>query len=146
MTIQGLESLIEECISRRGVHLIDLVVKNESDGKSIELYVDSEDAVTAEICSEVSRDVREVIQSAGLNQNRLTVSSPGISRPLKYRWQYKKHIGRQFTLKVRSDDGVHEMNGVLESLDDKQMVIISGKASQSVAFDAIMDAWVKSPW
>jgi ribosome maturation factor RimP len=146
MAAPVLESLVEDCLSKHGAHLIDLVIKNEGKGKSVEIYVDSEQGVTAEICSEISREVGGVIQSAGVVQNRLTVSSPGISRPLKFPWQYKKHVGRQLVLKVRSADGVSDVVGKMESVNDVELVIVSGKVPRSIAFDAIVDGRVKAPW
>ena len=146
MLTSNLESLVEECISKRGVHLIDLVIKDEGKGKSVEMYIDSEKGITTEICSEISREVRSVIQSACVIQNRLTVSSPGVSRPLKYPWQYKKHVGRQFVLKVRTEDSERDVVGTLQSVDDKELLLVSGNAPKSIPFDAIADARVKVPW
>lgn len=146
MATPDLESLVEQCISKHGLHLIDLVIKNEGKGKSLEVYIDSEQGVTTKVCSEVSRDVASALQSAGVVQNRLMVSSPGIARPLKFPWQYKKHVGRDLMLKIRGGDGENDIVGSLESVDDNALVLKKNGEPRSIAFDVILDAQVKAPW
>ena len=150
MAMAELESLIEECISTQGVHLIDLAIRGEGKGKSVEVYIDSEQSITTDICSKVSREVDGLIESAGVVQGsyRLSVSSPGIARPLKFSWQYKKHIGREFEVKVQSHEGLRCIVGKLESMDDKAIVLSFGKKGEmeSIELDAIVEARVRAPW
>src|SRR5437867_1520761 len=119
MATAELAGLVENCISKHGVHLIDLVMKTDRRDRLVEIYIDSEQGITTETCSEVSREVDRLIASAGIvpDSYRLTVSSPGIARPLKYAWQYRKHIGRELALKVRSQQGVCDLTGKMESMD-----------------------------
>lgn len=150
MAMPELESLIEECISTQGVHLIDLVIRGEGKDKLVEVYIDSEQSITTEICSKVSREVDGLIGTAGVVQGsyRLSVSSPGIARPLKFSWQYKKHIGRELEVKVQSHVGLRSIVGKLESMDDKAIVLSFGKKGEmeSIMFDAIVEARVIAPW
>ena len=64
MVTADLEGLVEGSISRLGVHLIDLVVKTEGQTKAVELFIDSEEGVTTELCSAVSREIDSMIESA----------------------------------------------------------------------------------
>ena len=150
MTPAEIQSLVEDCISKYGVHLIDMELKSEGKGKSVEVYIDSEQGITTEICSTVSREVDRLLESAGLagGSYRLTVSSPGIARPLKFAWQYKKHVGRQLEVKVRSAEGLRSVTGKLESADDKMIVLASGKSSdlEAIAFEVVVEARVRAPW
>ena len=150
MAMAELESLIENCISKKGVHLIDLAIRGEGKGTSVEVYVDSEQSITTEICTEVSREVERLIETSGVVRGpyRLTVSSPGIARPFKYSWQYKKHIGREVDVNVRSDEGLRGIVGKLESVDEKTILLSVGKDGQreSIALVAIVEARVRAPW
>ena len=148
MVTADLEGLVEGSISRLGVHLIDLVVKTEGQTKSVELFIDSEEGVTTELCSAVSREIDSMIESAGIVRGsyRLTVSSPGISRPLKYGWQYKKHLGRLLDLKINSEEGPRTLVGKLESTGENEIVLTSANQQQTIAFDTIQEARVKAPW
>jgi ribosome maturation factor RimP len=150
MATADLRDRIENTISRRGVHLIDLAVRGEGKGKVVELYIDSEDGVTTDVCTEVSREVGPLIETSGVvgRSYTLTVSSPGISRPLKYPWQYKKHIGRQLTVKVHSEGGVRSLMGTMESLTEDSLVLASAASGlhEVIPLAAIVDARVKTPW
>ncbi len=68
MATSELESLVEDCISKLGVHLIDIVIKGDGNGKVVEMFIDSEKGVTTEICSEVSREIGGMIESSGVVQ------------------------------------------------------------------------------
>ncbi len=142
------EKLIEECISTKGVHLIDLEVRGEGQGKSLDVYIDSESGITTEVCSEVSRELGRLVETSGIVRGpyRLTVSSPGIARPLKFAWQYRKHIGRQLDLRVHSQEGTRTVVGKLISVDDTALVIGSGQGTDSLTFNDIVEARVKAPW
>ncbi len=150
MAVAELESFIEDCISKHGVHLIDLVIKGEGNGKSVEVFIDAEQGVTTEMCSEVSREVEGMIEASGVIKGsyRLTVSSPGIARPLKFLWQYKKHVGRQLSIRVCSEDVERDVVGKMESMDEKEIVLSSGKNStrESIGLDTIVEARVVAPW
>jgi ribosome maturation factor RimP len=150
MAAVELETLIEDSISRQGVHLVDFVVRGEGKSKSVEVYIDSEQSITTEICSEISRELDRVLEKAGIERGtyRLTVSSPGIARPLKYSWQYKKHVGRELDIKVLSPEGLRSVIGKLESMDDNGIVLSLGKKSERevIAHNAIVEARVRAPW
>ena len=150
VALAEVERLIEDCISKRGVHLIAVELGGEGGGQSLDVYIDSEPGITTGVCSEVSREVDRLIESAGIVRGpyRLTVSSPGIARPLKYLWQYKKHIGRQLELTLRSQDGTTTVAGTLVSIDDTAVAIRSAKGSdpQTIAVDGIVEARVRAPW
>jgi ribosome maturation factor RimP len=150
MKVADLRGVIEERVARRGAQVVDLVVRREGEARVFEVFIDAEEAVTSEFCSDVSRDLRRVLDGAQ-NSNgsyRLTVSSPGMSRPLKFPWQFKKHIGRHLHIKAPSGDGHQDMVGELLSFDEGgiEVAVKEGKQRLRVAFDAILEARVKAPW
>ena len=145
-----LQNVIEDRIAKLDVHLIDVVVKGDAGRKSVEVFVDSEKGVTTETCSEVSREIDGLIEATGIVRGayRLTVSSPGIDRPLKYSWQYGKHVGRKIQLKIRNNEGTRDVTGRLQSHDNASVVVSSGESStpESFPISEIMEARVKAPW
>jgi ribosome maturation factor RimP len=148
MVSADLESLVEESISKLGAHLIDLSIKTEGQTKSVELFIDCEEGITTELCSAVSRQIDGMIESSGVVRGsyKLTVSSPGISRPLKFPWQFKKHIGRLLDLKLRSGEGTEMVTGTLGSANGNEIIVTSGKQQQVIAYDTIQEACVRAPW
>jgi ribosome maturation factor RimP len=82
--------------------LVDLEV---SPNRHITAYIDGDEGVSLEACTRISRVLESILDQeptlGGIYE--LEVSSPGVSRPLKFPRQYIKHTGR--TLKVELQDG-----------------------------------------
>ncbi|MCZ6775425.1 MAG: hypothetical protein O7D34_03075 [Ignavibacteria bacterium] len=150
MIVAQLREVIEELVARRGAHVIDFVVRREGDTKVFEVFVDAEEAVTSDFCSALSRELRSVLEKAWDSRGsyRLTVSSPGMSRPLKFPWQYKKHVGRYLQVKARSGEGHQSATGKLVSFDDNGIELAIKEKNQHLrfTFGAIVEARLKAPW
>ena len=150
MADHRLFSLVEECVSRMGAHVVDLVVRGEHAQPAVEVFVDAEDGITTEICSKLSREIGNVIDRDGQIKTpyTLTVSSPGIARPLKFPWQYRKHVGRSLEVKVRSGDSVRAESGKFVGLDNNGITLERVKKGEQthIGFHEIVEAKVLSPW
>ncbi|MEW6511503.1 MAG: ribosome maturation factor RimP [Bacteroidota bacterium] len=141
---------MERCASSASAHLIDLVVRGHKGKTVVEVFIDAEQGVTSDLCAEVSRGVAEAIDAGGWIQGsyRLDVSSPGIDRPLRYPWQFRKHVGRTLSVKLRETMGDRNRTGRLVSVNDAGIVLEpgSGQPAETIFFDALAEAVVKSPW
>jgi len=145
-----LKEIVESCVAKGSAHLIDYGVRGERGTRVIEVVVDTETGVTTDTCSGLSREIIAVIDKEGVLQGgyRLEVSSPGIERPLRFAWQYRKHMGREFMLSVRNEQGSEKQTGRLSGIDDGGIVLQSGKKEEPrrISFDAIIEARVLPPW
>jgi len=142
--------LIEECVSKAGAHVIDLVMRGEHAHPAIDVFVDAEEGITAETCSKLSRDIKAAIDLHAPIRGpyTLTVSSPGIARPFKFPWQYRKHIGRLLEVKMGSESGVYGRMGKLLSVDEEGFSLEEIKKGEQVHinFVEVVEAKVKAPW
>jgi ribosome maturation factor RimP len=147
---QKLWGLVAEQVDRTGAHLIDLVVRGERGTRVIEVYIDSEAGITSDVCSAVSREVDQAIDAAREVEGayRLEVSSPGISRPLKFPWQYRKHIGRHVRVKLIPGQEPAERTGKLVGVEESGILIQAGARGEEVRipFAALQETNVKAPW
>lgn len=144
-----LQKAIEECISRSGARLIELVARGSRGHPIFEVYVDSVDGVTLEFCSALSRAVQSELGSHGfIGDYGLTVSSPGIDRPLKFPWQYRKHLGRTLEIKERSNEVISSTTGKLMVCDESGVVLetVTPGQEKRFGFDDIVEARVRTPW
>jgi ribosome maturation factor RimP len=98
---QHLESLIRSAFEegRCGeYYIVDLVV---APNHHIGVFIDGDEGVSLDTCTQISRILESILDEeptlGGIYE--LEVSSPGVSRPLKFLRQYLKHIGR--TLKIK---------------------------------------------
>src|SRR5664279_4244237 len=100
--------IVETCAVKASAHVVDYGVRGERGTRVIEVFVDSETGVTTELCSSISRAITAAADEEHIVQDgyRLEVSSPGIDRPLRFPWQYAKHVGRKIALSVHSDQGI----------------------------------------
>ena len=138
---------IESCASRQEAHIIDVSLRGSKNRSIVEIFVDAKGNVTSEVCSGISRDVAELFDQRDVIKGpyELVVSSPGIDRPLKFAWQYCKHVGRVFSVTLETGEK-HE--GRLVSVADEGVTIEKGKEHERMQFrfDAIHEAKVKAPW
>lgn len=119
-------------------YLIDLVLNNTK----LEVYIDTDAGVSFKQCQRLSRLVEAELDESGILGEKyiLEVSSPGISRPLKFLRQYPRNIGRE--IEVKTKDG-NTMKGILKSVEGETLVLESkGKnkketINSEIIFDAV---------
>jgi ribosome maturation factor RimP len=148
MVSVDLHKSVEECVSQLGAEVIDLVVRGEGNQPVVEVFVDSPREVTSELCATLSRGIADMIEARNLIHGayRLTVSSPGIDRPLKFAWQYGKHIGRSLQIRVRTGESIERVAGKLISANEREILLDRGQHRAAYPLDQIVEARVKLPW
>ena len=74
---------------------------------------------------------------------RLDVSSPGVSRPLVFLNQYKKHTGRIFEVSYIEEEAVKKFKGKLLSIENEYLTFEINNEPKTLAFSQIKSARVK---
>ena len=142
---QKIQSLIEPIIGSKDAYLVEIGIRGSQSGKTIEIFIDNSTGVTTELCAEISREISLVLDAANIFQYKyhLVVSSPGIDRPLKYPQQYPKNIGRKFIIKLRNEQGVTKVQGILIGATQNEINLrLENGAEQMILFDQVIDARV----
>jgi ribosome maturation factor RimP len=149
MIAPELRDTITGAVERKGVHCVDVVIRGDGGRPVIEVYVDTEQGITTEICADVSREVAAAIEASNLigGPYRLDVSSPGIDRPLKFPWQYRKHAGRRIQVKIRAEGGEQSVEGTLTGVGE-DAITVQRKSGEPivVSFATILEARIPAPW
>lgn len=147
---QQLAELAETCAASHAAHVIDLSVGTHRGRSSIQVFIDAVQGVSSDLCSAVSRELGQRLDTLNIMKGSydLVVSSPGINRPLKYPWQYTKHIGRKMKLLTASGEATMELRGTLEEADDRHIRLVLDKSEErkTLAFTEIIEATVLAPW
>jgi len=114
--------LLEEKFAEEEFADCFLVATELSKKNKLEIFVDSDSGMTFDKCRKLSRYLEEFIdEEQWLGQKyTLEVSSPGITRPLKFERQYRKNIGR--TLNIKQKDG-SKNEGLLKSVSETGITI-----------------------
>ncbi len=141
---QDIERKITSLLEEKRMYLFELSVKNVRNNPLIQLYVDTEEGVTANQLAEISRNISSLLDSIdNLNgKYRVDVSSPGISRSLQFLWQYKKNVGR--TLRVEYEDQqLHEEFGQLLGVEEGGITLSLKKEIKHIPFSMIKKSEVQ---
>ena len=150
MLSSSLEQVVGECAGRYGTQVVEIIVRGRQPRTMLEVFVDSEAGVTTELCADISRAIAAALRERPLMEPllQLTVSSPGIDRPLRFPWQYRKHVGRTLAVRLTAGDATEEITGRLTAVDDGGITLDPGRkgAERRIAFTAIARAVVRTPW
>lgn len=100
--------LLEEKFQEVGFTDFFLVELKVGINNKVEVFIDSDSSVTFEKCQKISRFLESHIDEEGWLGEKYTleVSSPGITRPLKFLRQYIKNLGRK--VEVTTETGTQK--------------------------------------
>lgn len=123
---EKISKLLEEKFQSDEVFTDCFVVEIElKPSNKLYVFLDSDSGMTFEKCQKLSRYLESFIDTEGWLGDKyvLEVSSPGISRPLKFKRQYAKNIGRKLEVVLTSDKS--KIGGLLHSVDDTQIILVN---------------------
>lgn len=117
--LEKVEQLAEEVARREGCYVYDLEHTGSGRGRILRVYIDKDDGVGIEDCSNVSKglnlmlDVENVVPGDMYN---LEVSTPGLDRQLKKKWHFEKAVGKKVFVQL------NKSLGALGATEDKGMI------------------------
>ena len=144
--VSQIEDLVRPILDVRKIELLETVVRGKGDSQVVEIYIDSENGVTAELCSEVSRTVGRILDEREILRGgySLTVSSPGIDRPLKTPRQFKRNIGRR--LEILTQNQPKAIRGTLVGCDEGTIELEQDGGRQTIPLASVLKARILLPW
>jgi ribosome maturation factor RimP len=109
------------------------VLLAELNGDTVELYIDHPEGVTLALCERVTQALPELLERYGL-----TVSSPGIERPLSKPDHFRRFIGRRARVRTRAArDGHKSFTGELVGASETEVTIAADSGVVAIPYDAI---------
>jgi ribosome maturation factor RimP len=139
---ENIRETVAKTVEESGFLLIDLLLRGTEHNRVIEVFIDGEKDVSADVCALISREIE-----TGLNillvkhpAYRLDVSSPGIDRPLKFIQQFPKHIRRKFEIVYRSSEDTKKLSGKLAAVEGEYLTFISNNKEVIINFNNIIKA------
>ena len=111
----------------------------------IRITVDSERSISLAETSKIAKNIRESKEINLLYPNgvRIEVTTPGISSPLEFTFQYKKNIGRVLNISLL-DVKKKNFQGILTDVNKKKITIDSNEHKlKQFNLDQIRKATVK---
>lgn len=102
-------------------------------GDTVELFIDHPDGVTLDLCEAVTHALPEILEDYGL-----TVSSPGLERPLSKPEHFRRFIGRRARVRLReARDGHKSFTGELVGASDAEVTIAADGGVVAIPYDDI---------
>ncbi|MDH5761837.1 MAG: ribosome maturation factor RimP [Nitrospinota bacterium] len=132
---ESIEELVTPIIDENCLELVDVEYKKEGKNWYLRIFIDKEGGVTVDDCTQVSRQVEDLIEVEGVvpSSYTLEVSSPGLDRPLKKEKDFIRYQGKR--VHVTTFTPIHQqkdfkgiirdfLNGVLFLEIEQQVVEI----------------------
>jgi ribosome maturation factor RimP len=126
-------SLIKETVENLGVSLWDVRFLKEGASWYLRVFIDKEDSITIDDCTDVSHAIDPVIDEADPIDKSyyLEVCSCGIERELSRPEHFEKMLGQKVKLKLyKAQDGVKEFIGNLIGFDGKVKIDVDGEIKE----------------
>lgn len=122
-SLKKIEEIIEGCLSHDEMadcFLVDLVLS----GSKLQVFVDTDEGINFKQCQKLSRQIESILDESLLLGEKYTleVSSPGISRPLKFLRQYPRNIGREIEITMLDASII---KGTLKNVEDDLLTVES---------------------
>ncbi len=126
-------NLIEETVKSQGVELWDVRFLKEGASWYLRVFIDKEEGVTIDDCTNVSRAVDPVIDEADPIDKSyyLEICSCGLERELVKPMHFLKVMGQKIKIKLyKAIDGVKEFTGTLVACEDNIVLDIEGERKE----------------
>ena len=137
--------LAKEIAEENGFLLISSITKGSNKNPQFEIFIDSEEGISADDCAKFSRSLKKRLEEGEIGEldYKLVVSSPGIDEPLKHLVQFKKHVGREFKISFEEGDKVLSIESKLIKIEGEDLLFSFKNEEIEINFNKIKKAKVK---
>ena len=131
------EEKVVPVIEELGYEVVEVEYAKKSDGMNLTFYIDSENGIQIEDCEKVSKSIDDLLEQVNPTEDQpyiLSISSPGIDRPIKTDRDFQRNIGKEIEVTLFAKvDGKKRFQGELVSYNDSDIVIkenVKGKENE----------------
>lgn len=121
------EKLITPIVKDLGYFIVDIEYSKKFDGMNLEITIDREGGVDINDCEKVHRAIDEPLDELNPTGDMpyiLSVSSPGLDRPVKNQYDFIRNKGKDVEVKLyKKLDGKKSFVGKLTGFDDDEVKI-----------------------
>lgn len=128
--INATTDIINGIIENTSYILVDVEYVKEGPFMYLRIYIDKEDGITIEDCSQISREFNKKIDTIDFidEQYYLEVSSPGIDRPFKKESDFINNINNEVEVRLyKNHNGTKFLVGTLLKKTENDITLQVGK-------------------
>lgn len=123
-------------IEDMGYEVIEVEYAKQVDGMNLVFYIDNDQGITIDDCEKVTRVIDPILEELNPTDDKpyiLSVSSPGIDRPLKTDRDFNRNIGKEIEITLFAKlDGKKLFKGELKTYSDSVVTIEDGKGEITI--------------
>jgi ribosome maturation factor RimP len=167
VSVTALPSHVQELADRvaagHGVEVLELGLRGQGRGRVLSVILDAEEPVEADVVELVSKDLSRALDEADpvAGSYTLEVSTPGLSRPLHTRRDFRRQRGHEVAIVrgggaagVTGDEGADgagerattSIQGVVVDADDEAVVLEVDGGQVRVPLSEVVHGKVVLPW
>lgn len=124
---EDVQKLIRPIVEDLGYFIVDIEYSKKFDGMNLEITIDKEGGVDIDDCEKVHRAIDEPLDELNPTSDTpyiLSVSSPGLDRPVKNQYDFIRNKGKDVEVKLfKKLDGKKSFVGKLTAFDDDEVKI-----------------------
>ena len=161
------QELADRVATGHGVQVLELTLRGQGRGRVLSVILDADDPVEADVVEQVSKDLSRALDQADPvpGSYTLEVSTPGLSRPLHTRRDFRRQRGHEVSIvrggapEARDGDGrgpedpgtepgspTAPIQGVVVDADDEAVVLEVGGSQVRVPLSEVVRGKVVLPW
>jgi ribosome maturation factor RimP len=143
------ESIIRPIVERMDAFMLEILMRGSEGNRIMEVFVDTRSGVTTDQCAAISREISRELDLRDIVKGRyqLVVSSPGLDRPLRFPYQYPRHLNRTLRVTITEEGKKKSLEGTLaEATDDRIVLELKKGIRREIAIAEITDCIVCTPW
>ena len=122
------EKELTPIIEKMGYELLEVSYQKLADGMNLIFTIDADAPITIEDCEKVTKAIDQILDELNPTDDKpyiLSVSSPGIDRPIKTERDFKRNMGKEVEITLfKRLDGEKKFVGTLESFSQTQVTIL----------------------
>ena len=144
------QELADRVATGHGVEVLELTLRGQGRGRVLSVVLDAEEPVEADVVELVSKDLSRALDEADPVAGRYTleVSTPGLSRPLHTRRDFRRQRGHEVSI-VRAtapDPEASPVQGTVVDVDDEAVVLEVDGEQVRVPLSEVVRGKVVLPW
>ncbi len=145
---EKMKNLVEPLCREMELRLVEVQVQGSQRNLEINVFADSENGITMGQCTKLARMIQDELDmdDAYRMKYRLSVSSPGLDRPLTEDWEFQKNMGRMLKVRYTEEEAVKEVTGKLTGWDAGTIEIETDGNTTVVPRAGITRAKIKLQW
>ena len=143
-----LRTLVKAVCDEEGIYFQQLVVHGSGSNLMIKVTVDTDEGINLDECEKISQKISDILFRKDIYRKgySLEVTSPGITKPLEYPYEFIRNIGRNLKIEYTVEEQSKKIEGELKNYNQHNITLLVKKEEITIPLAQINQAKVKLKW